>query len=180
MLTVSVPWYVLFFCSNTSLLLLLLVTTAAVNSCFLHFSFHLALLPLHSSLHSALSHSHYQPSYCPPRALYFISHCAFLFRFWSIWARSFPHVGLLTALPIFHLPWGVSVIDAINGNYAPTSKTNSMQLSSAGLLSSLVCLVHLYSRGCALCQQCEADGGEGILQMSKAKAKIRAAQETRN
>lgn len=147
MLTISVSWQILFSIADISLLFLQ-VTTAILR----------ILLPF-ASLSNSLCTPHIFPTPLPLplKNNHHIAHLVYCTPFLIVLlfldckvfsAGSFPHFGLFTTLLVFHLSWGVTVIDVINRNYPPTSKTNF-----AWLLSSLACSVHPYSLGCALYQQ---------------------------
>lgn len=147
MLTISVSWQILFSIADISLLFLR-VTTAILR----------ILLPF-ASLSNSLCTPHIFPTPLPLplKNNHHIAHLVYCTPFLIVLifldckvfsAGSFPHFGLFITLLVFHLSWGVTVIDVINRNYPPTSKTNF-----AWLLSSLACSVHPYSLGCALYQQ---------------------------
>lgn len=147
MLTISVSWQILFSIADISLLFLQ-VTTAILR----------ILLPF-ASLSNSLCTPHIFPTPLPLplKNNHHIAHLVYCTPFLIVLlfldckvfsAGSFPHFGLFITLLVFHLSWGVTVIDVINRNYPPTSKTNF-----AWLLSSLACSVHPYSLGCALYQQ---------------------------
>lgn len=152
MLTISVSWQILFSIADISLLFLR-VTTATLrillpfaslsNSlCILHI-ISPTPLPLPLKNNQVANHHVAHLVYCTPFLIVLLFLDCKVFS-----AGSFPHFGLFTTLFVFHLSWGVTVIDVINRNYPPTSKTNF-----AWLLSSLACSVHPYSLGCALYQQ---------------------------